>query len=218
MEQTLKFLKSLSKNNNREWFEKNKPKYLIAKTEFENFVAELFSELSNFDHTLVGLDPKKLIFRIYRDVRFSKDKKPYKNNFGAAFSAKGKGMGVPGYYLHIEPGNKSFIAGGLFQPMPDVLQKVRQEIDYNCDNLKAIMQNKKFKKLYGDFWDEDKLKRSPKGYPDDHPYIEWLKLKSFIVTTEIKDTELSAKSLKKSLAATFKITKPLNDFLAEALN
>lgn len=218
MEKSLKFLKALNKNNNREWFEKNKPKFLEAKAEFENFIVDLLEEMSVFDNSLAGLDAKKLIFRIYRDVRFSKDKKPYKTNFGAAFSASGKGLGRPGYYLHVEPGNKSFIAGGVYQPMPDVLQKVRQEIDYNGDKLRAIMNEKKFKKLFGDFWDEDKLKRTPKGYDEEHPHIAWIKLKSFIVTAEIKDEALSSKTLKKSLATSFKTLKPLNDFLSEALD
>src|SRR6478735_6405172 len=111
-----KFLKALSKNNNRDWFEKNKGEYLLAKEHFEKFVTGLLHETIKFQPALKGLDPKKLTFRIYRDVRFSKDKKPYKTNMGASFSATGKGMGRPGYYLHIEPGNKSFIAGGLYMP------------------------------------------------------------------------------------------------------
>ncbi|HMQ00087.1 MAG TPA: DUF2461 domain-containing protein [Cyclobacteriaceae bacterium] len=218
LDKSLKFLKSLARNNNRDWFEKNKAKFLEAKAEFESFVTDLLEEMESFDASLNGLEAKKLIFRIYRDVRFSKDKRPYKTNFGAAFSASGKGLGRPGYYLHIEPGNKSFIAGGLYMPEPQVLTKVRQEIDYNGDKLKAIMQEKKFKKLFGDFWDEDKLKRPPKGYDEEHTYIEWLKLKSFIVTTEIKDPELNKKNVKKSLATSFKTLKPLNDFLNQAID
>ncbi|HEX5169927.1 MAG TPA: DUF2461 domain-containing protein, partial [Cyclobacteriaceae bacterium] len=182
MEKTIAFLKSLSKNNNREWFEKNKPKFLVAKEEFEHFVTALVNEITKFDGSLMGLDPKKFIFRIYRDVRFSKDKRPYKTNFGAGISSNGKGLGRPGYYLHVEPGGKSFVAGGLYMPEPEILGKVRQEIDYSGDELRKIMSNKKFKNLYRDFWDEDKLKTMPKGYPKDHRCIEWLKLKSFIVT------------------------------------
>ncbi len=218
MEKSITFLKSLSKNNSREWFEKNKPKFLIAKAEFENFIGDLLKEMSGFDPSLTGLIPKKLIFRIYRDVRFSKDKRPYKTNFGAAFSSSGKGLGNPGYYLHIEPGNKSFVAVGLYQPVPDVLAKVRQEIDYNGDKLRIIMAEKKFKKLFGDFWDEDKLKRPPKGYADDHKYIEWIKLKSFIVTHELKDTELVDKKFKKHIAELYKVVMPINGFLQQALD
>jgi uncharacterized protein (TIGR02453 family) len=214
----LKFLKDLSKNNNRDWFEKNKPRYTAAKESFEDFVAVLLDDLIEFDDSLAGLNPKKLTFRIYRDVRFSKDKRPYKTNFGAAFSPTGKGMGKPGYYLHLEPGNKSFVAGGLFQPEPDVLSKVRQEIDYNGDALKKIFSDKKFKSLYADFWDEDKLKKAPKGYEKDHAYVEWLKLKSFIVTHAISDKEILDKKVNKKVAEMFKRVKPLNDFLRGALD
>ena len=217
LEIVLKFLRSLSRNNNRDWFEKNKPKYLEAKEVFDEFVARQLEELIAFDESLTGLDPKKLTFRIYRDVRFSKDKKPYKTNFGAAFSPSGKGMGKPGYYLHIQPGGESFVAGGLFQPEPENLAKVRQEIDYNGDTLMKIMGNKKFKALFKDFWDEDKLKRPPKGYPEDHSYIEWIKLKSFIVTHQFSDAEVGDKKFIKTTTGAFKILKPLNEFLKEAV-
>jgi uncharacterized protein (TIGR02453 family) len=212
----LKFLNALGKNNNREWFEKNKPRFIEAKTLFDGFVAAQLQELTRFDESLAGLDPRKLTFRIYRDVRFSKDKRPYKTNFGAAFSATGKGLGRPGYYLHIESG-QSFVAGGLFQPMPDVLARVRQEIDYNGDSLRKIMQSKKFSTLFPEFWDEDKLKTMPKGFAKDHPYGDWLKLKSFIVTHNFKDKEVLDKKFLKATTDAFKTVKPLNDFLSDAL-
>lgn len=215
---TLKFLKDLSKHNDREWFEKNKPRYQETKAEFEVFVGELLEQLQSFDGSLAGLNPKKLTFRIYRDVRFSKDKRPYKTNYGAAFSHAGKGMGKPGYYLHIEPGNKSFIAGGLFQPEPAVVASVRQEIDYNGDALKKIFANKKFKATFNDFWDEDKLKTAPKGFEKDHPYIEWLKLKSFIVTHNLTDKDILDKKFQKKIVELFKHVKPLNDFLTTAMD
>ncbi|SKC77025.1 DUF2461 domain-containing protein [Ohtaekwangia koreensis] len=213
----LKFLKDLAKNNNREWFDKNKPKYLEAKESFDQIVANLLEEMIKFDDTLGGLDPKKLTFRIYRDVRFSKDKRPYKNNFGAAISSEGKGLGTPGYYFQIEPGNKSFVAIGLFQPQPEYLGKVRQEIDYNGDKLKKIFNEKKFKKSFSKFWDEDSLKKAPKGYPADHTYVEWLKLKSFVVIHEFTDSEVTDKKFMKNVIDTLKSAKPLNDFLKEAI-
>jgi uncharacterized protein (TIGR02453 family) len=218
MELTLKYLKTLSRNNNRDWFEKNKSKYLAAKDEFEILVADVLKDLVEFDSSLTGLNPKKLIFRIYRDVRFSKNKDPYKNNFGASFSANGKGMGTPGYYLHIEPGNNSFIAAGLFQPEPEKLIKVRQEIDYNGRKLRKLFTDRKFKNLFTDFWDEDKLKRAPKGYADDHEFISWLKLKSFIVIANLDDSEIMDRNLKRKLVGYYKMTIPLNNFLKEALD
>jgi uncharacterized protein (TIGR02453 family) len=208
----------LGRNNNRDWFEKNKPKYIEEKELFEDFVTQLLADMVLLDSSLEGLNPKKLIFRIYRDVRFSKDKRPYKTNFGAAFSGTGKGLGKPGYYLHIEPGNKSFVAGGLFQPDPETLAKVRQEIDYNGDKLSKIFSDKNFKKLFGDFWDEDKLKTAPKGYAKDHRYLEWLKLKSFIVTHELSDKDVLEKKFHKKVVELYKKLKPLNDFLRIALD
>ena len=124
----LQFLQRLAKNNNRGWFEKNKPTYLQAKESFDQFLEKLLRELINVEEGLAGLNPKKLAFRIYRDVRFSKDKRPYKVNMGAGFSPGGKMIQEPGYYLHIEPGNKSLLAGGLYMPDAGNLAKIRQEI------------------------------------------------------------------------------------------
>ncbi|MEQ8424512.1 MAG: DUF2461 domain-containing protein, partial [Cyclobacteriaceae bacterium] len=144
----LKFLKAIAKNNDREWFEKNKSQYLESKQLFEDFIAKLLIELSKFDKGLIGLNPKKLPFRIYRDVRFSKDKRPYKVNMGAGFSPGGKMIQEPGYYIHIEPGNKSFLAGGFYQPDSDNLAKIRQEIDYNFKAFDKVFKNKKFKTFF----------------------------------------------------------------------
>jgi uncharacterized protein (TIGR02453 family) len=213
----LKFLKDVSKNNDRVWFEKNKPRYLEAKQGFEDFVSALLKEMIKFDKGLAGLDPKKLPFRIYRDVRFSKDKRPYKTNMGAGFSPNGKLIQEPGYYIHIEPGNKSFIAGGIYMPDKDNLSKVRQEIDYSAEKLKKILNNKTFKKLFNGFDDFDKLKTMPKGYAADHPQIELLKLKSFIVRHSFTDKEVNDKKFVKSAAAIGKAIKPLNDFIREAI-
>lgn len=214
----LSFLKNLSKNNDREWFEKNKPKYLTAKENFDAFVAVLLEKMVPVDGSLAGLNPKKLTFRIYRDVRFSKDKSPYKTNMGATFSGGGKLMQTPGYYLHIEAGNKSFIAGGLYVPPNDILAKVRQEIDYNPKKLQAILNNAKFKKVFGSFDDFDKLKTAPKGYPKDHPQLELLKHKSFIVSHYFTDKEVMDKKFLKNVVDTYKILKPLNDYLSEAID
>ena len=210
------FLKQLSKNNNRDWFQKNKERYVEMKEFFEDFVSQALDKMILNDPSLRGLDPKKLVFRIYRDVRFSKDKKPYKTNFAAGFSSSGKGLGKPGYYLHIEPGNKSMVAGGLYMPEAGLLAKVRQEIDYNGDTLKKIFSNPAFKRHFGDFWDGDKLKTVPKGYQKEHPYIEWLRLKSFIVEHSFKDSEVTDKSFLKAVVDAHKKLQPLNAFLTEA--
>lgn len=212
----LKFLKALSKNNDRAWFEKNKPTYLESKERFDEFLTNLLKELTKFDKRLIGLNPKKLAFRIYRDVRFSKDKRPYKLNMGAGFSPGGKMIQEPGYYLHIEPG-KSFLAGGLYMPDAVNLGKIRQEIDYNFKGLDKVLKNKKFKTWFPALDDFDKLKTSPKGYPKDHPHLEILKHKSYIVSHYFTDKEVTDKNFIKKVIEGCKTLKPLNDFLSEAL-
>lgn len=218
LEFILKFLKDISKNNDREWFEKNKPRYLKAKEGFEEVVGAVLKELVKFDGGLAGLNPKKLPFRIYRDVRFSKDKRPYKTNMGAGFSPNGKLVQEPGYYLHIEPGNKSFIAGGMYMPDAANLHKIRQEIDYNSDILKKIMNAKEFRKLFKGFDQFDKLKSAPKGYPKDHDLIEWLKLKSFVVSQPLTDKQVLDKKFISKVRSACETMKPLNDFIRASTN
>jgi uncharacterized protein (TIGR02453 family) len=217
MDNILKFLKAVGKNNNREWFEKNKPTYLKAKENFDDFLEGLHKDLLKFDERLANMNPRKAAFRIYRDVRFSKDKRPYKTNMGAGFSEHGKMEQEPGYYLHIEPG-KSFVAGGLYMPTPENLAKIRQEIDYNAEKVLKILKEKKFKKLFPkglDAW--DKLKTMPKGYAKDHPHIDLLKNKSFVVSHPFKDTDVTSKTFQKKIAEACKSIKTLNEFLYEAI-
>ncbi len=213
----LKFLKALAKNNDREWFEKNKPTYLAAKDLFDGFLTDLLQEMARFDPGLRSLNPKKLAFRIYRDVRFSKDKRPYKVNMGAGFSPGGKMLQEPGYYLHIEPGNKSFIAGGFYMPDATNLAKIRQEIDYSFKGFNRIFMDKKFKSWFKKLDDFDKLKTAPKGYPKDHAHLDILKHKSYIVSHPFTDKEVADKNFLKKVTEGFKALKPLNDFLSEAV-
>jgi uncharacterized protein (TIGR02453 family) len=214
---TLDFLKKLSRNNNREWFEKNKSRYLEIKDEFESFVTDVLHDMTAFDESLAGLNPKKLTFRIYRDVRFSKDKTPYKTNVSAGISPAGKGMGVPGYYFQIQPGNNSMVAAGMYQPSPENLAKIRQEIDYNGGRLVSVLQEKKFKKVFKELWNEDRLKTMPKGYEAEHPHSDLLKLKSFMVLRTFTDAEVTDKKFQKALIDAMKTGKSLNDFLTEGL-
>jgi uncharacterized protein (TIGR02453 family) len=213
----LKFLKDIKSHNDRSWFEKNKERYLQAKQGFEVIVASLLKELTKFDPALGGLDPRKLPFRIYRDVRFSKDKSPYKINMGAGFSPNGKLVQEPGYYLHFEPGNKSFVAGGIYMPDAGNLAKIRQEIDYNGDKLVKIFKKKSFRSLYPALDDFDKLKTVPKGYSKDHPNIELLKHRTFIVSASFTDKELAEKTFIKKAAKRCAEIKPMNDFIREAI-
>jgi uncharacterized protein (TIGR02453 family) len=217
MDLILKFLKELAKHNNRDWFEKNKPAYLEAKQSFEDFLEEFHQELMKFDEGLAGINPRKMGFRIYRDVRFSKDKRPYKINMGAGFSPGGKMMQEPGYYLHIEPGSKSFLAAGLYAPEPANLAKVRQEIDYNARGFLRILNEKNFKKYFGGLDDFDRVKTAPKGYPKDHPQIDLLKNKSFIASHAFTDAAVKDKKFTKKAAEAARAIKPLNVFLKEAI-
>lgn len=212
----LKFLQTLSKKNDRGWFEKNKDDYLQAKEEFELFVEKVLEELIKFNRSLAGLNPKKLPFRIYRDVRFSKDKRPYKTNMGAGFSPNGKLVQEPGYYLHIQPGG-SFVAGGIYMPDPVNLRKIRQEIDYNGEKLEKILKEKKFKKWFKGFSEFDKLKTVPKGYAKDHPRLDWLKHKTFIVSHAFTDAEVKDKNFLKKITEASKTMKPLIEYLKEAI-
>ena len=214
---TLAFLKAIKTNNNKEWFDKNKDKYLAAKENVEDLVGEVIKSVSTFDKGLAGLKPKDCVFRIYRDVRFAKDKRPYKTNLGASISVGGKKAEVAGYYLHIEPG-ESMIAGGRWMPSPEHLRKIRQEIDYNGKKFKKIINDKAFKKLFGELDTEYKLSRPPKGYDKDHPDIELLKLNSYIVWHSFKDTEVLSANFVKEIAKVAKAMKPMLDFLNEAIS
>lgn len=214
--ETLKFIKDVAENNNREWFAANKDVYEGAKADVLALVAKLIPELAKVDPLLSAeADPKKSLLRIYRDVRFSKNKDPYKNNFGIWFSAKSKGGNEPGYYLHIQPG-KSFIAGGYWMPEAPHLKLIRQEIDYNIGDFKEIINAKDFKKNFKLGFDNS-LKNAPKGYDPEDPNIEFLKLKSFEAITKIDDEEFFKPDLVNKLINSFKTVQPLVAFLRNAI-
>jgi uncharacterized protein (TIGR02453 family) len=215
-EKTSAFLKALKKNNNKEWFDKNKNKYLEAKEEFDVFVQSLISGLAKMDKKISpDLKAKDCVFRIYKDVRFSKDKTPYKTHFGAYFSPGGKKSSAAGYYVHFQPGGL-FIAGGNWQPEPPQLQAIRQEIDYNGDKLQKILRSKPFSTYFKGLSDDDKLKTAPKGFDKEHKYMELLKLKSFVAVHEIADSKLKGNAFEKEVMAGFKAMLPLLEFLREA--
>ena len=213
---TLQFLKSLTKHNNRDWVLANKAKYDFAKADYLLFVEEVLKGIQKTDNTLAELVPKQCVFRINRDVRFSKNKDPYKTNFGASFSKGGKKIQCAGYYFHLEAG-ASFIGGGLWMPMAPELKKVRQEIDYCFKEFSSILKQKKFQTKFGPLDSSNKLVRPPKDYEIDNPAIEHLKLKSFIVSLPITDTELLDKQLVKKTITTFETMTPFISFLNRAI-
>jgi len=216
MEQaTLQFLRDLQSNNNKEWMDANRKRYEAAKQDFEHFVAELIGGLGKIDPALGDLQAKKCIFRLNRDIRFSKDKSPYKTNFGAAFSRGGKNSAAAAYYFHLEPG-ASFAGGGIWMPEADRLRHIRQEIDYNFDEFKAIVQDKKFKKYFPKI-EGDALTRPPKGYDDTNPAIAYLKLKSFTVGAELPDKDLTAPALQQKTLDIYTLMQPFIQFLNRAV-
>lgn len=215
---TIKFLKDLKKNNNKPWFEKNRKVYEAAKADFADFIQAVIDRHGKNDSTIKEQIAKNCLFRINRDVRFAKDKSPYKSNMGASINRNGKKSLLAGYYFHLEPG-RCFAGGGIWMPMPDDLKKVRQEVDYNFADFKKIIGSKKFKAMYGDLSTdaEYKLSRVPKGYEADNPAAEYLKLKSFVAMVSLKDSDLTSKDLVKKTVAAFEALQPLIFFINNSI-
>lgn len=212
----LHFLTQLSKNNNKDWFDAHKKEYESLRKDWILFVGDAIKAVSSFDGAVADLDPKKCIFRINRDIRFSNDKSPYKNNFGMVLNPGGKGEDFCGYYLHVQPGG-CFIAGGAHQPSAPFLASIRQEIDYNLPAFKKIIDAAAFKKEF-DALSGEKLVRPPKGYDAENPAIEYLKQKEFVAMRKVSDKEICSPDFMKTFVASSKAMKPLIDFLNTAQN
>lgn len=219
---TLGFLKKLNTNNNRDWFEKNKALYIAAKDDVEATVGAVLEGIRTYDKRIdPELHARKTMFRIYRDTRFSANKTPYKNNLGASINPGGGRMApAPGYYIHIQPGNKSFVAGGMWMPEAPQLAKIRQEIDYNLDEFRALLKAKEFKKFYVGLDNDEgyQLARPPKGYAAENPAIDLLKYKSFTLSHVFTDEEVQAKNFHKNAVAACKAMYPFLSFLQRAID
>ena len=211
----LSYLKALKVNNNRDWFNAHKKDYLDAKSHFDEIFNQLIPQIRKFDPEIGSPTAKDCVFRIYHDVRFSKDKLPYKTNMGGFIAKGGRKSGNAGYYLHIEPGN-SFIAGGNYNPDSENLKKIRQEIVYNTSDFKKIINKASFVKTFGTI-EGDKLKRPPKDFPVDFADMELIKLKSFTVFHRVDDNLVSSKDFHLVVVDTFKELYPLNYFLNRAV-
>lgn len=216
--QTLSFLKELKKHNDRDWFNKNKSRYEEANAEFKNFVGTLIREVAKFDKSVADLESKDCVFRIYRDVRFSKDKSPYKTHFGAHIVADGKKGGAmrAGYYMHISPG-ECFLAGGAHMPPSEWINAIRKEIHYNAKELKKIINRKDFKKYFGKISGE-MLSSVPRGYDKAHPDIELLKHKSLLAVHNMKERQVVSKDFLVHAARVFKAMQPFDKFLNQSLD
>ena len=215
---TLQFLDDLKANNNRDWFLENKKRYEAVKKDYQQLVGDFLDVMKPLDPSLEMLEVKNCTFRINRDIRFSKDKTPYKSHLGVWLSSGVKGMNRSGYYLHLEKG-ASFIAGGLYCPEPEDLKKMRKEIAYFHDDLEIILNKKDFKKEFKDFDRNEKnmLKNPPRGFEKEHPAIEFLKLKSFESSQRIDISEATKKDFVATMSKKLIVLKPLNDFINRAL-
>ena len=213
--ETVDFLKKLEKNNDRDWFNTNKDAFVRANDNVIAVTGELISRIAKFDPAIVGIDPKSCVFRIYRDVRFSKDKSPYKINLGAFVAPGGKKAMLPGYYFHVQP-KMFFSAAGKHMPDNSELLKIRNHIASNTKDFFKIVEAKKFRDRFGEFHG-DRLTKPPKGFDPNHPAVEYLKLKSFTVGEEFTEKEALAKDYPKMLAESFKAAYPLVAFLRAAL-
>lgn len=214
--ESLQFIDDLTENNNREWFLDNKKRYEKFKADYQNLVAEFLAEMKPLDPSLELLEVKNCTFRINRDIRFSKDKTPYKNHLGIWMSSGAKGANRAGYYIHIGK-NESFVAGGFYSPEAEDLKKVRKEIAFFYDDLEEIVAEKAFKKIYEKLDTSNSLKNAPKDYEKDHPAIEFLKLKSFTATQKFEYNEATKSDFVKKTVEKLIVLKPLNDFINRAL-
>lgn len=216
---TFQFLKDIKRNNNRDWFNQNKSAYESAKAEFESFIDGLIGRIVRFDPTIGHHTAKNCVFRIYRDVRFSKDKSPFKTNFGAHISAALKKSEIhsrAGYYIHIEPGS-SMLAGGAYMPQGEWLKGIRQEIHYNAAAFRKILKSKSFTQYFGQI-EGEKLKTAPKEYPRDHPDIELLKHKSYLAVHHCPDKLILSNEFMEHCSRVFKALYPFDQFLNKALD
>ncbi len=211
----LTFLKQLKKNNNREWFAEHKSEYEdYVKFPMQLFIAAMKEPLEEFAPE-IDVNPKKGMFRIYRDVRFSKNKDPYKTHVAALFHPKGHWEERAGYYVHIEPGN-IYVGGGIYMPDAAQLKNIRAAIAGRSKEFLAIVENKTFKKQFGGVQGE-KLQRAPLGYPIEHPMIEWLKHKQFYTGVEWNETECLTPKFVDKVAKLYKELHPFIKFMNDAL-
>jgi len=214
--QVFTFLSNLIQNNNRDWFKEHKSDYDLMRKNLDLLVQQLGEGLSHIEPSFNYTKSTDYTFRIYRDVRFSKDKSPYKNHIGIYLINGGRKSPMAGYYVHIQP-SASFVAGGLFRPEAKILRAVRDEVHFDYKGFEKIVLDNDFKKVFGGLWAEDKLKRVPRDFPKDSPAAEWLKYKSFIAMHPITDDDFVNDDFIETTLSIFRKIKPLNDFLNNAI-
>lgn len=216
MEKVLEFLKELSANNNREWFQDNKKWYNESREKMTFLTDVLINEIGKFDPAVRGVLTKDSMFRIFRDVRFSKDKRPYKTNFGSFICKGGRKSVNPGYYFHLEPGG-CFIGGGIYMPPAEPLRAIRNFMAEHAEEYREIIDDPDFKKEFPEMYD-DKLKTAPKGFPKDHEHIDLLRYKSFIFSKTFNDSVVTGDKYVQEMVSAFHRLYPVNRFLYQAVD
>ena len=216
MQEVLNFLSELKENNNKEWFDLNRDRYQECRKKVLFLTELIIHEAGKFDPEIGIQNPKDCLFRIFRDVRFSNDKTPYKTNMGSFIAKGGRKSVSAGYYLHIQPG-ASFVGGGSYCPPADALKAFRTEIFDHPEEFKGLIDKESFKKVYPEMYD-DKLKTAPKGFPKDFPELDLLKYKSFAFTSTLSDSEMKSDVLVEKILGSMKELYPVNRFLNTALD
>lgn len=213
------FLAELAENNNRAWFVMNKPRYDILRAEFLELVTRLIADISKFDPAVAACNPKKALFRINRDMRFSHDKSPYKTTFSAAITASGLKKpsqgGGPAYYFQIDAGGMLLVAGGEYMPPAERLRAIRLQVIADAAGFGKLLKNKKLNETFGGLQEEGKLTRPPKGFDADAPHIEYIKLKSYIVWKETGLKKKVPDDLGRDVLSGFKDALPLVAWLRQ---
>ncbi len=216
MKQILNFLKDLEANNTREWFDQNRERYDSTRKKFLTVAEFLIHQIRKFDVEIPVLNPKDCVFRIFRDVRFSNDKRPFKSNYGCFIARGGKKSGFAGYYLHIQPG-ECFLSGGIYMPPPEHLQAIRQEIYYHPQEYTEVLENKDFKSVFTlEYF--DRLKTAPKGFPKEWEHIELIKNRNYALGHPVTEEELYAPDFLTNAIEVFKIIHPFNRYLNRAVD
>ncbi|MBN2663855.1 MAG: DUF2461 domain-containing protein [Bacteroidales bacterium] len=211
----VEFLQELSENNSKEWFDLNRSRYTDLRNYFIEVISLLIAGVSSFDASVSFLDPKKSIFRINRDIRFSANKSPYKTNFGAFIVPEGKKSGNAGYYLHLEP-QQSFVGGGIHRPQANILNKVRWSIYENIDDFVDILNEDDFISNYGEIKGE-KLKNPPRGFDKSFKYVDLLKFKDYTVIRNLSVTDLTKPDFVDVIVQNFSKMYNFNLFINNAL-
>lgn len=213
----VEFLSGLEQNNNRPYFVWHKPAYDVLREEFEALTAELIARVAKFDRGLGPVDAKKALFRIYRDTRFSKDKTPYKTHFSAAIRERAKKGLEPGYYFHIDHRGVLLAGGGIYNPDPATLARIRRHIARHPAALTRVLREPRFHKTYGGLSDEEALARPPKGFAPDMPHIDAIKLKHYFALIEVDIAKRPPQDLARSIAGYFRDVVPLMRWLRRAV-